>query len=366
MTMPHAHIGLLSAMSHHDIDVTSHPEFGTILLTPVLSLLCLSMEPLLGDSLGAVFVGNIIAAVIYGITNVQAYIYYKQSTHDPIYLKCLVFFLWSIDGLHLIVITHLVYTYAVRDFGNIFALLKPTCILGHTRSAVTQVLVTAISDGLIRGFFGHRVWKLRVKNVLGVVVVTGIVVSSVLAFVAAVILGAKMYRASTYGELYDISWVIYVGLAACVVADVLIAASQCFLLRARRTSVARSRSVVRVLMLYSINTGSLTSLCELACLITYAVMPDNFIYMGIYFTLTKFFFNSLLATLNAREGLRRKIGGGLVAIPLVQSPGSSAQQSSGQTHGIQVHTTVEVKADGCSRESLPWKAPIATDDPLGP
>lgn len=57
-------------------------------------------------------------------------------------------------------------------------------------------------------------------------------------------------------------------------------------------------------MLYGINTGALTSLCEVACLIAYVTMPNNLIFIAIFFVLPKLLLNALLATLNARVSLQ--------------------------------------------------------------
>ncbi|KAK7677728.1 hypothetical protein QCA50_019280 [Cerrena zonata] len=56
--------------------------------------------------------------------------------------------------------------------------------------------------------------------------------------------------------------------------------------------------------LYAINTGVLTSAISLTCLILYDIMPDNFIFMGFYFVLSKLYVNSFLAALNTRRVLR--------------------------------------------------------------
>ncbi|KAI0744236.1 hypothetical protein C8Q80DRAFT_1122475 [Daedaleopsis nitida] len=49
-----------------------------------------------------------------------------------------------LDTLHVVLKSHTVYTYAITNFGNILALLKPTW------SLVCYILVTAISDSVIR------------------------------------------------------------------------------------------------------------------------------------------------------------------------------------------------------------------------
>ncbi|KAI0360705.1 hypothetical protein OH77DRAFT_1493124 [Trametes cingulata] len=191
----------------------------------------------LDDTLGAVFLGNIAAACFYGITVVQTWMYYGRGGGDRLYLQCLVFLLC----LHLALVTHTVYTYAVKDFANFLALEVPIC------------------DLIVRGIFCERVWK-RTNWIL----------------IATI----------------DI---LYISLGAGVVADILIAAAMCVLLVQRRTGFS--------------------SLCALLCLISYATMPSNFVFIAFYFVLPKLFLNSLLATLNARRPLR-EASASMVSIPL--------------------------------------------------
>ncbi|KAI0957935.1 hypothetical protein AcW1_006162 [Taiwanofungus camphoratus] len=79
----------------------------------------------LGETLGAILLGNIVAAIFYGITNMQTYIYYVRNRGDPLALKSLVFILWLLDSVHLAFITHTVYTYTITDFGDPLAITKP-------------------------------------------------------------------------------------------------------------------------------------------------------------------------------------------------------------------------------------------------
>ncbi|KDR84512.1 hypothetical protein GALMADRAFT_220238 [Galerina marginata CBS 339.88] len=58
--------------------------------------------------------------------------------------------------------------------------------------------------------------------------------------------------------------------------------------------------MVTTLMAFSINTGNF---CAIACLVTYALWPQRFIFMGLYFALSKLHINALLASLNARSTL---------------------------------------------------------------
>ncbi|TFY55126.1 hypothetical protein EVJ58_g8443 [Rhodofomes roseus] len=105
---------------------------------------------------------------------------------------------------------------------------------------------------------------------------------------------------NSYLEIHQFSWVLYVGFTFEVIADFVITVAQYLYLRRFRTGIRFTDSVVSVLMLYCVNTGLLTSVCALLCLITYATLPDMYVYFAFYFVLSKLYVNSVLANLNAR------------------------------------------------------------------
>ncbi|PCH42538.1 hypothetical protein WOLCODRAFT_163869 [Wolfiporia cocos MD-104 SS10] len=305
----------------------------------------------LSPTLGATYIGTIFAAILFGVTNVQTYMYYKRNSSDSLLLRNLVFFLWILDGLHQAFITHAFYTYAVTDFSDPLALLAPEW------SVMAHVFVASTSDAIVRGLFCQRVYKLSGRNWL---------ITVVIAIATLVVLGSswafaiKGLSLPDYFDLSGITWFVYTSLISSVVADLLIASSLCILLSRRRSSFTRSNSVIRLLMIYAINTGALTTICAAICLIIYATMPatSKFAFIAIYFVLPKLLLNSLLGTLNARQGLRERThtSGGLVSIPL-SHPTSSGTRSSLRlgskleehtnpgTIEIQIQTATDLKAD---------------------
>ncbi|KAF8624450.1 hypothetical protein AX15_005868 [Amanita polypyramis BW_CC] len=88
-------------------------------------------------------------------------------------------------------------------------------------------------------------------------------------------------------------------------------------------------------MRYFVISGALTSMCSLAALITFGVMPNNLVYAGIFFLLTKLYVNSYLAMLNARKAMRD-----------VSSPSGSAMHMNGvsarHTAGLRSERGVDV------------------------
>ncbi|GJE90790.1 hypothetical protein PsYK624_069340 [Phanerochaete sordida] len=69
-------------------------------------------------------------------------------------------------------------------------------------------------------------------------------------------------------------------------------------------------------MIYTVNTGLITSVFAVADVTTCAAMPNNFIFVAIYFLLNGLYSNSLLASLNARDYLSRCHESGMTPAPM--------------------------------------------------
>ncbi|KAI0646284.1 hypothetical protein C8Q79DRAFT_926290 [Trametes meyenii] len=162
-----------------------------------------------------------------------------------------------------------VYLYAVTDFGNFLALEVPTwSVLG-------------VSDLIVRGQQQELVLDC-VDQLADPPGIKGGDVSRCLW---------RKYRFGipNYPALVEISDILYVSLGAGVAADIFIAASMCVLLAQRQTGFARCVQVFRVPGAFHpvFSSDISTFLCALLTLITYATMPDNFIFIGFYFVLPK-------------------------------------------------------------------------------
>ncbi|KAF9048841.1 hypothetical protein BJ165DRAFT_1063025 [Panaeolus papilionaceus] len=251
----------------------------------------------LGRTLGAVFIGNVVAAVLYGITSLQTYIFFRGNRRDRPLFKFLIFFLWCLDTLHICLMTHGIYHYLITNFNNIGAISRPTW------SLLGQVIVTCLSDLIVRSVFARRIWILSGKNKY---LLIAIITTSLFVFAFA----ARGFIDASYSKMVENeSWLLYAALGGSVVADVIITASLCTLLSRSRTGVKSSDSLVHILMAYTINTALLTSICATACFVTFAIWSHQFVFMGIYFALSKLYINSLLALLNTRDSLGKRNAG---------------------------------------------------------
>ncbi|PBK62039.1 hypothetical protein ARMSODRAFT_1025169 [Armillaria solidipes] len=74
--------------------------------------------PPLGMTLGPLYIGSTIAAILFGITNLQVVIYYKKYPHDWWVYRYSVGVFWVLDSLHVAFSTHAMYHYLVDLFGD--------------------------------------------------------------------------------------------------------------------------------------------------------------------------------------------------------------------------------------------------------
>ncbi|SJL11125.1 uncharacterized protein ARMOST_14528 [Armillaria ostoyae] len=76
-------------------------------------------SPALGKTLGAVYIGATIAAILFGITILQTAIYYQRFRKDWWVYRYSVALLWILDALHVALSTHALYFYLIENFGNL-------------------------------------------------------------------------------------------------------------------------------------------------------------------------------------------------------------------------------------------------------
>ncbi|KAF9016186.1 hypothetical protein BDP27DRAFT_1440723 [Rhodocollybia butyracea] len=120
-------------------------------LSPANQTRCSSVELLesgisLNDTLGAAFIGYSWACVVLGFLTTQVSNYYRRhASSDFMSLKILVGVLWSLELLHLILISQALYHYFISLFGSYLAIFTERIIW----SLVTQVVVGVISSNIL-------------------------------------------------------------------------------------------------------------------------------------------------------------------------------------------------------------------------
>ncbi|KAJ3796157.1 hypothetical protein GGU11DRAFT_156191 [Lentinula aff. detonsa] len=267
----------------------------------------MAVEITIDNSLGALFIGLIIASVLNGVTYSQAWFYFSAQSRehsDPQWLKLTVVTVVSIDLLHQLFTSQWLYYYCVTNFSNEAAL--NTIPWSYYGMGVPMGVNTII----VQTFYIWRVWKLSKSLIL-----PGVLWSVCLAQFGLLLY--YVYRVSGLTSAAEFSTVMGPYAIATngtgTAADILIAAAMVYLLQQARSSIKRTNNVLRSVTIFTVTTGILTSVCAIFVLAMAAAYPGTNIEVTFYFILARLYSNSFLATLNVRDHMRdRSHSGGVI------------------------------------------------------
>lgn len=247
----------------------------------------------LNNTVGAVLLGAFCASVLFGITTLQTYWYYHTYPSDSRLHKWAVAILWILDALHLALVVQAVYVYTVAGFSNVGRLYEVVW------SLKLQVGVNVIVVLIVHSLYAARVWILGgyhhgvLRYVVGLVVVAGFVVGSILAY--------KVFTVHIFLELDRISWSFIAALATSTTIDFVIAITMCYYLSKSKGSITRLNSRISTVIQITLSSGLLTTAFSLATMFSYILLPNTFIFLALGFLLTKLYVGSFITMLNSRE-----------------------------------------------------------------
>uniref|UniRef100_A0A0W0FHB2 Uncharacterized protein n=1 Tax=Moniliophthora roreri TaxID=221103 RepID=A0A0W0FHB2_MONRR len=188
--------------------------------------------PALDNTMGALFIGVLLAAALWGVTSVQTWQYYvSYSASDPLRLKIMVAATYSgLDTAHQIMLSHLLYTYLVSNFAN-------PLILGElVWSILIMVLLTAFIALVVQLFLTWRVWILSHKNVPVIVIILLLVFAE---FGVTIAYFGKSWPMTTYLELKELSVISRVVNALGAASDITITVSLSFYLYTSKSGMKK-------------------------------------------------------------------------------------------------------------------------------
>lgn len=250
----------------------------------------------LDSTYGSAFIGLIVASILYGVTLTQTYIYFSRvGSTDRIYARIAVAALCILDTVHLVLCIMTLYWHLITNFSN------DSSLDNLTWSMNAQTGLNGLIALIVECIFARRVFILS-KNVL---ITTTIVLLSCFHFSLSIVFTLKSFRLGSMGEFQQLIWVTSAGNGSSAVADILIAASLCFYLYKNRTGYRKTNSLITTLIVYSLATGLVSSLIRVVIVITFATMPNNYIWLAFCWIGGKCYANSFLASLNCRGSLQK-------------------------------------------------------------
>ncbi|KAJ3731017.1 hypothetical protein DFJ43DRAFT_442804 [Lentinula guzmanii] len=284
----------------------------------------------MNSTYGSAFVGLIVSATLYGATILQVYLYYRNYPKDARFLKVLVFTLCIFDTMQLVLCVTALYWYLITNYNN------PSVLDQLTWSMELQTDCNGVIALLVECFFARRVWLMSSNMYL----VTIIVILAAIHFVLGIVFTVDSFRLVTNTEFGNliVRWVTSAGIGSAAAADVIIAGALCFYLSKSRTGFKKTDSLISTLIVYSLTTGLITSLIGVVIVVTFATMPNDYIWLAFFWIDGKCYVNSCLAALNSRESLREKASpqdGSFFQLSRV--PGNSTRISSANSRVLIFH-----------------------------
>ncbi|KAF7290418.1 hypothetical protein HMN09_01299900 [Mycena chlorophos] len=250
-------------------------------------------------TLGALLIGVLGGCVLYGVSTMQVYMYYQRFPDDHRIMKFFVMFIWIAEGTHVGAIANTLYTLCIIDYGHPERLLERP---PREEPLVAPTQVRAAHLPAVQLFFSYRILILSRSRIIPYLMT----VISLIRFALGTSLfavGLNVTSVTEFGTKWQWLGIAMWGLSA--VEDMTITSTLVYLLMIQRKNVHRSTTAfLDKIIMWSIETGLLTSSFSLTTVILYHTMPNNYIWVAFSTLEARMFANSLYASLNSRATLR--------------------------------------------------------------
>ncbi|KAJ4489266.1 hypothetical protein C8R41DRAFT_835500 [Lentinula lateritia] len=184
--------------------------------------------------------------------------------------------------------------------------------------------MTATAALSVNGFYGWRIHKMSKQNWWLTGPIAFLSVAQVgLAFTnAAVLMNTKTF--------FDIAKKFQPKDCICDQSICVGAVARYYYLRdIKRQGYLPTQEIVDGIVVFTINDGVMTCAVAIAAVICCLAMPNNFVFLGLFVINSKFYSNSVLATLNLRNWYRHRYAPG--HRPVLMMPRATSDANKGET-----------------------------------
>ncbi|KAJ7876810.1 hypothetical protein B0H13DRAFT_2548126 [Mycena leptocephala] len=238
----------------------------------------------LEDSLGVLYIGYVFAAVGYGFTFFQSYLYYTRYPKDRWLVQATVLSLCTLDTAMSILSSHTLYYYLVTLFALPIGPEEATTLKSFYRPSLSALykgspLETLHVSPSLRftpnsSFYAIRIWQVSQNPVLAV--------STILVSIAGAALGIAttvvMLRNPLFANFSEdhIKAVISTGQGL------------------------RGKPSMWDPITYLLASGVAGTVAQLICFVTFLALPKKYLWIIFHFLSSRVFINGLLLMLNSR------------------------------------------------------------------
>ncbi|OSD05878.1 hypothetical protein PYCCODRAFT_1052139 [Trametes coccinea BRFM310] len=265
-------------------------------LTPIASLLDAARVP---QSLGAWLVGTFLSILGDGMLLQQTMRYYRLYPNDPYFLKIWVFSAVLFQLITTAMATHTAYYYLITYFYDPIVFTKN---VPWTTALVP--LFGPIANAIAESFFARRVFlvgpKYRIFAFSGLIMV----LMSCGFYIAQTVQVFTLH--SIVATVGAGGWLPPTGAAFLLAGDVQLTGILVYVLQRGRSGIKRTDSMVNMLIMYAISTGSLVCVINTVSLVLALVFPHQVLYAAANMVGNTIYSNSFVVALNTRELVRAR------------------------------------------------------------
>ncbi|KIJ45901.1 hypothetical protein M422DRAFT_29553 [Sphaerobolus stellatus SS14] len=247
-------------------------------------------------TVGSLLIGTFVTTFLFGIVFLQFYIFCRSSSNDPLWLRVMVTWVCLLEAAHTLTSWTEVYRLTVTFYG------QPLAIERNNVSISLLFAFSGLIGSTVQAYYGYRILIVSKSWIIPTIIWFGGIIR--IAFAGTLAIFPFHSPTISYFTSHYVS-LLLVPLAIQVFMDLLNAGALSYYLRQGRVATFKSRKIIDMLILYTIETGLVTSLFAI---ITFGVtfrQRNNYIQLGFYTIYPKLFSISLLTSLNIREDLRK-------------------------------------------------------------
>ncbi|KAG6913350.1 hypothetical protein DXG01_007518 [Tephrocybe rancida] len=170
--------------------------------------------------------------------------------------------------------------------------------------------LSSIAAFSVQAYYARRTYLLIKSHLLFGVILSLAVLQ--LGFGLATM--SEGYKLKYLVKYTSVGWVAVVWLCCSAACDIIVAVVQVVYLHRHRSGISKSNRLIKVLTLYIMSTGLLTSIFAILELTTFAALGFNFVHVFLSIAMGAVYVVSFLANLDARRTIRAVDDDGVIGL----------------------------------------------------
>ncbi|TDL15242.1 hypothetical protein BD410DRAFT_796572 [Rickenella mellea] len=245
------------------------------------------------------FWGTVVSTVLFGVSLCQGYFYFTDYD-DRLALKVYVTFLLFLDISSTVVWTAGLHKSLILNWG---ISVSPT---SERPYAAAESVITLVLTFLTQLFFAHRVYILgSYRRIIPIIIALFALIGLVGGLTRVI-----FELTNSFGVIVTRKFKIVNGFenGFAAMSDVVATIAMCIHFVESAMDTRRMTSLLRRLMIYTVNRGILVTLFQTLILALYLSAPLGLNWIPFHMCVGKLYVNTFLAMLNARRRLRSNAG----------------------------------------------------------